>query len=653
MTWAADIGWWCLILALALAWVLSVFPLYGALTQRPDYQQLARPLAFSVWLFTLLAYLALSWAFYRDDFSLLYVANHSNRLLPWYYKLSAVWGGHEGSLLLWVLIQTFWLAAVAKWSAKLPQEESARLLAIMGMICAGFLMFIVMTSSPFERTFPAYPVDGVDLNPLLQDPGLILHPPLLYMGYVGFSVSFAFAISALISGDLDSVWARWSRPWTTMAWLSLTLGIALGSWWAYSELGWGGWWFWDPVENASLMPWLAGTALLHCLAVTEKRATFKAWTVLLAILTFSLSLLGTFLVRSGVLVSVHSFAADPERGLFILALLFLVIGGSLLLFALRGQAIRSSTYFALLSRENTLLVNNLLLMTALVIVFVGTLFPLLYQQMGWGDLSIGAPFFNQLFSLLGLPLLLVLGVAPLIRWRQQSAHQLVGNIFKAVLFCCGCSAIYYWLSPFEFYALVLVSVWLCCWVCVLHGVDIYQKATHRHSFYKGLLKLKASYWAMQLGHLGLLVTIIGMTFVEHYSLEREVRITPGGAPYSLAGYQVTFERLQSIPNERYDSLVGDFTLTRERTPIDTVVAEKRYYHVANTVMTEVGIYRSLWGDVYIALGEPLDEDQAWAVRMYYKPFIVWIWGGALLMALAGLMAVADKRYRFKTVGVAK
>ncbi|MDP5254769.1 MULTISPECIES: heme lyase CcmF/NrfE family subunit [unclassified Vibrio] len=648
---SADIGWWCLVLALALALVLSVFPLYGALTQRAEYQKLASPLAFAVFLFTLLAYLSLSWAFYHDDFSLRYVASHSNRLLPWYYKLSAVWGGHEGSLLLWVWIQAGWLAAVAKWSQKLPEQESARLLAVMGMICAGFLLFIIATSNPFERTFPAYPVDGVDLNPLLQDPGLILHPPLLYMGYVGFSVSFAFAISALISGNLDGVWARWSRPWTTLAWLSLTLGIALGSWWAYTELGWGGWWFWDPVENASLMPWLAGTALLHSLAVTEKRATFKAWTVLLAIMTFSLSLLGTFLVRSGVLVSVHSFAADPQRGLFILALLCLVIGGSLLLFALRGQSIRSSTYFSVLSRENALLLNNLLLMTALVIVFVGTLFPLVYQQIGWGDLSIGAPFYNQLFALLSLPLMLVLGLTPLIRWRQQPPGQLYHKLLMAGLFSFTLSVMFVWLSPFEFYWLVWLIVVLCAWVCILHGVDIHTKATQRHAFFKGLRKLKASYWAMQLGHLGLLVTIIGITFVEHYSTEREVRMTPSGASYVIAGFQVTFDSLSSIPSKRYDSLVGRFSLRKEQTIADTLVAEKRYYRVAKTVMTEVGLYRSLWGDVYIALGEPLEDGQTWAIRLYHKPLIAWIWGGAILMALAGLIAVADKRYRLKPIGV--
>ena len=393
-----EIGHFALILSLALALLLSVLPLYGATKNNLVLMNSARPLSWGMFVLLALSFTVLLWAFYTNDFTLKYVAANSNSQLPWYYRLTAVWGAHEGSLLLWVLIQAGWTVAVASFSRGMPQESVARVLAIMGLVTVGFLLFIIVTSNPFLRTLPNFPVDGRDLNPLLQDPGLIIHPPMLYMGYVGFSVAFSFAIASLMTGRLDTAWARWSRPWTIAAWSFLTLGIALGSWWAYYELGWGGWWFWDPVENASFMPWLAGTALMHSLVVTEKRGSFKAWTVLLAISAFSLSLLGTFLVRSGILVSVHAFASDPARGMFILAFLVFVIGGSLLLFAIKGNSIRVRGKFDLVSRENVLLANNVILIAALVVVLVGTLLPLVHKQIGLGSVSIGAPFFDLLFA---------------------------------------------------------------------------------------------------------------------------------------------------------------------------------------------------------------------------------------------------------------
>ncbi|ELH4234705.1 heme lyase CcmF/NrfE family subunit [Vibrio fluvialis] len=642
----AEIGHFALILALALAVLLSVLPLVGASKNNHVLMNAARPLSIGMFMMLALSFGILLWAFYTNDFTLQYVASNSNSQLPWYYRLTAVWGAHEGSLLLWVLIQAGWTLAVATLSRGMPQESVARVLAVMGLISVGFLLFIIVTSNPFIRTLPHFPIDGRDLNPLLQDPGLIIHPPMLYMGYVGFSVAFSFAIASLMTGRLDTAWARWSRPWTTAAWLFLTVGIALGSWWAYYELGWGGWWFWDPVENASFMPWLAGTALMHSLAVTEKRGTFKAWTVLLAISAFSLSLLGTFLVRSGILVSVHAFASDPARGMFILGFLVFVIGGSLLLFALKGSSVRVRGNFELVSRENALLANNVLLIAALVVVLIGTLLPLVHKQLGLGSVSIGAPFFNTLFAWLMVPFAFLLGIGPLIRWKRDNLSKLIKPMLISGVIALLFGALIVQLTTEHFSSMAFMGWVMALWIVCLHAVELYERATHRHTFLAGIGKLQRSHWSMMLGHLGLAVTIIGIAMVQNYSIERDVRLAPG-EHFKLQEYEFFFKGLRDKDGPNYDGYIADFEITQNGKYLNTLHAEKRFYRTARSMMTEAAIDRGLTRDLYIAMGERLDDNNAWAVRIYYKPFVRWIWAGALLMALGGALAISDKRYRFR------
>ncbi|MBY7921747.1 heme lyase CcmF/NrfE family subunit [Vibrio fluvialis] len=642
----AEIGHFALILALALAVLLSVLPLVGASKNNHVLMNAARPLSIGMFMMLALSFGILLWAFYTNDFTLQYVASNSNSQLPWYYRLTAVWGAHEGSLLLWVLIQAGWTLAVATLSRGMPQESVARVLAVMGLISVGFLLFIIVTSNPFTRTLPHFPIDGRDLNPLLQDPGLIIHPPMLYMGYVGFSVAFSFAIASLMTGRLDTAWARWSRPWTTAAWLFLTVGIALGSWWAYYELGWGGWWFWDPVENASFMPWLAGTALMHSLAVTEKRGTFKAWTVLLAISAFSLSLLGTFLVRSGILVSVHAFASDPARGMFILGFLVFVIGGSLLLFALKGSSVRVRGNFELVSRENALLANNVLLIAALVVVLIGTLLPLVHKQLGLGSVSIGAPFFNTLFAWLMVPFAFLLGIGPLIRWKRDNLSKLIKPMLISGVIALLFGALIVQLTTEHFSSMAFMGWVMALWIVCLHAVELYVRATHRHTFLAGIGKLQRSHWSMMLGHLGLAVTIIGIAMVQNYSIERDVRLAPG-EHFKLQEYEFFFKGLRDKDGPNYDGYIADFEITQNGKYLNTLHAEKRFYRTARSMMTEAAIDRGLTRDLYIAMGERLDDNNAWAVRIYYKPFVRWIWAGALLMALGGALAISDKRYRFR------
>ncbi|ELH0893993.1 heme lyase CcmF/NrfE family subunit [Vibrio fluvialis] len=642
----AEIGHFALILALALAVLLSVLPLVGASKNNHVLMNAARPLSIGMFMMLALSFGILLWAFYTNDFTLQYVASNSNSQLPWYYRLTAVWGAHEGSLLLWVLIQAGWTLAVATLSRGMPQESVARVLAVMGLISVGFLLFIIVTSNPFTRTLPHFPIDGRDLNPLLQDPGLIIHPPMLYMGYVGFSVAFSFAIASLMTGRLDTAWARWSRPWTTAAWLFLTVGIALGSWWAYYELGWGGWWFWDPVENASFMPWLAGTALMHSLAVTEKRGTFKAWTVLLAISAFSLSLLGTFLVRSGILVSVHAFASDPARGMFILGFLVFVIGGSLLLFALKGSSVRVRGNFELVSRENALLANNVLLIAALVVVLIGTLLPLVHKQLGLGSVSIGAPFFNTLFAWLMVPFAFLLGIGPLIRWKRDNLSKLMKPMLISGVISLLFGALIVQLTTEHFSSMAFMGWVMALWIVCLHAVELYERATHRHTFLAGIGKLQRSHWSMMLGHLGLAVTIIGIAMVQNYSIERDVRLAPG-EHFKLQEYEFFFKGLRDKDGPNYDGYIADFEITQNGKYLNTLHAEKRFYRTARSMMTEAAIDRGLTRDLYIAMGERLDDNNAWAVRIYYKPFVRWIWAGALLMALGGALAISDKRYRFR------
>ncbi|WP_213989839.1 heme lyase CcmF/NrfE family subunit [Sodalis sp. dw_96] len=638
-----ELGNFLLCLAIALALLLSIYPLWGAARQDARLMATARPLACGLFLCIGGAFVCLVYGFVVNDFTLNYVVNNSNTRLPLYYRIAATWGAHEGSLLLWVLLLSCWTLAVALFSRQMPDEAVGRVLAVMGMINTGFLAFILLTSNPFSRTLPDFPIDGHDLNPVLQDIGLIFHPPLLYMGYVGFSVAFSFAIASLIAGRLDTAWARWSRPWTQAAWIFLTMGIVLGSSWAYYELGWGGWWFWDPVENASFMPWLAGTALLHSLAVTEKRGTFRSWTVLLAIAVFSLCLLGTFLVRSGVLVSVHSFASDPARGMFILAFLVLVIGGSLLLYAIQGGKVRSQAQNELLSRESFLLSNNVLLMAAMLVVLLGTLLPLIHKQLGMGSISIGEPFFNSMFTWLMAPFALLMGIGPLIRWRRDEAKKWIKRLGWALAACLVLSVLLPRLMGDDIRGMTVTGLMMSLWVIILTLMELHERATHRHSFWRGLAHLTRSHWGMVFGHLGVAVTVIGITFSQNYSLERDVRMKTGDS-VDIRGYRFTFRDLSSLAGPNYTGAAAVFDVTHNGKPEARLQAEKRYYSVSRTVTTEAAISGGLTRDLYAALGEEMD-DGAWAVRLYYKPFVRWIWLGGLLMVAGGLCCLADPRYR--------
>ena len=639
-----ELGQFSLILALAASLILSIYPLIGASRGNASMMLLARPLAYAMFGFLLFSFGCLTWAFIDHDFSVIYVASNSNSLLPLEYRISAVWGAHEGSLLLWVLILAGWAAAVARFSRSLPLDAVARVLSVMGMIGVGFLLFVIVTSNPFERTLPFFPVDGRDLNPMLQDPGLIFHPPMLYMGYVGLSVAFAFAIASLMTGKLDAAWARWSRPWTMAAWIFLTVGIALGSWWAYYELGWGGWWFWDPVENASFMPWLAATALIHSLVVTEKRSTFKAWTVLLAIMAFSLSLLGTFLVRSGVLVSVHAFASDPTRGLFILIFFMLVVGSSLLLYAIKGAQVKSHGKHELSSRESMLLGNNIMLMAGLVVVLVGTILPLIHKEIGLGSISIGAPFFNGIYAWLIIPFALLMGAAPLFRWRRQSLKEINGKLLSALVAATaiGVALPWYFAEHFEVWAAIGLS--LGAFIIITSLQETWVRATHRHSFGTGITKLGNSHWAMFFGHLGMAVTIIGISCTQLYSIEKDVRMAAGDS-VTFSDYTFTFEGTREANGPNYEGFKGVISVSKDGKALPKLKAEKRLYLVQRMPMTEAAINAGVTRDLYAALGEQLN-DGAWAIRLYYKPFIRWIWFGTLLMAIGGVIAMIDKRYRF-------
>ena len=643
----AELGNYALALSLAIAILLAIFPLWGAEKGSVQMMSLARPMTYGLFVVLTFSFGALFYLFAVNDFSVQYVVNNSNTTLPIYYRLSAVWGSHEGSLLLWIWLLSLWSAAVALFSKHLPQEATARVLGIMGIISIGFLLFMLFTSNPFNRTFPEFPVDGKELNPLLQDVGLIFHPPLLYMGYVGFSVAFAFAIASLMTGKLDTAWARWSRPWTMAAWVFLTLGIVLGSWWAYYELGWGGWWFWDPVENASFMPWLAGTALLHSLAVTEKRGSFKAWTVLLAISAFSLCLLGTFLVRSGILVSVHAFASDPTRGLYVLAYLIVVIGGSLTLYAYKGSQIRSRDNAERYSRESLLLLNNILLMTALCVVLLGTLLPLVHKQLGLGSISIGAPFFDQMFLIIMTPFALLLGIGPLVKWRrdQFSAIRMPVIVSLIIMLITGFALPY--LLQDKLTVSAVLGTMMAVIIVLLSLYEMHQRATHRESFLKGVTKLSRSHWGMVLAHLGLAMTVWGIAFSQNYSVERDVRMSVGDT-VQIADYDFTFKGISDANGPNYIGGKAQIDISYHGKQEATLFAEKRLYTVSKMPMTEAAIDWGFTRDLYVALGEKL-ENNAWALRLYYKPFIRWIWLGGLFMALGGLLCMFDRRYRFSKI----
>ncbi len=655
-----ELGHVALIISFCLFSLLSIVPLFGVYQKNHLLMSSSRSLATGGFVFILMSFLCLTWAFLQDDFSVKYVANNSNSLLPDHYKVSAVWGGHEGSLLLWGLILAAWAFAVSIFSRKLPLDMVALVLAVMGMIAVGFLLFMLLTSNPFDRLLPLSPQDGSDLNPLLQDPGLIIHPPMLYMGYVGFSVAFAFAIAALLSGRLDSAWARWSRPWTTVAWGFLTIGIALGSWWAYYELGWGGWWFWDPVENASFMPWLVGTALIHSLAVTEKRGVFKSWTILLAIFAFALSLLGTFLVRSGVLTSVHAFANDPERGVFILGFLLVVVGGSLTLYALRAPVVKSVTNFQWLSRETFLLINNILLVVIMVTVLLGTLYPLFADALGLGKISVGPPYFNFFFVPFMAILSLFMAVGPLALWKKTNAdrlwkslkHPLTISIIVAIVFPYIYGSIYgegYQVSA-------ALTVFVAGWVIFVTIADVFNKTRNASSRLQGLRKLTRSYYGMVLAHFGVAVTVLGACLNTIYSDQRDLRMEVGER-LELGRYEYHFVDVKQIRGPNYSSQEGHIQVFSDGEMISDLHPEKRRYFSTNDIMTEAAIDSGFFGDLYVAMGEPLGNGEsgkaAWAIRIHDKPFVNWIWLGSLLMSFGGFLAISDKRYRLKKKAEAK
>lgn len=645
-----EFGHFALILALMVALVLGTLPLIGAHRHYAPWVALARPAAQTMAILVTLAFACLVQTFLSNDFSVLYVAQHSNTLLPTVYRFAAVWGGHEGSLLLWILMLTWWGGAVSLLSKQLPDTMVARVLGTIGLVAVGFLLFILLTSNPFERLLPGAE-EGRDLNPLLQDPGLVIHPPLLYMGYVGFSVAYAFAVAALLSGQLDAAWARWSRPWTLAAWIFLTLGIALGSWWAYYELGWGGWWFWDPVENASFMPWLIGTALVHSLAVTEKRGSFKNWTVLLAISAFSLSLLGTFLVRSGVLTSVHAFATDPRRGVFILAFLVAVIGSSLLLFAWRAPKVGLGGRFALVSRESMLLANNVLLVVATGTVLLGTLYPLLVDALGLGKLSVGPPYFNAVFVPVMAPLVFMMGVGPFARWKQASVADLVQVLRLAFIV----AVIIAMLLPFvygQWTPMVSLGLLLAMWILIsakLHFWQRVQATRGDKSFLATVFSQPRTFWGMHLAHIGVAIFIIGVTMVGGFQEEKDVKMALGDT-VTVAGYTFRFNGVKEVEGPNYVAMRGDVDLLVNGQVQKKMSPEKRAYHSSSMPMTEAAIDAGLLRDVYVSLGEAIDKQKPegeWAVRVYYKPFVDWIWGGCVFMALGGLLAALDRRYRLK------
>ncbi|MBS1218030.1 MAG: ccmF [Proteobacteria bacterium] len=639
-----ELGQIALMLALCLALAQGILPLAGAANGNTSWIALARPLARSQFLCVALAFVFLGYSFIVNDFSVLNVATNSNSKLPLQYRIAATWGSHEGSLLLWTLMLTGWGVAVSIFSRRLPDDMVARVLGVMGLIGVGFLAFMLFTSNPFDRLLPAA-VDGRDLNPLLQDAGMVIHPPMLYMGYVGFSVAFAFAVAALLSGRLDAAWARWSRPWTTVAWLFLTIGIALGSFWAYYELGWGGWWFWDPVENASFMPWLVGTALIHSLAITEKRGAFRSWTVLLAISTFSLSLLGTFLVRSGVLTSVHAFATDPKRGVFILAFLVLVVGASLTLFAWRAPRIGLGGQFDLVSRETALLTNNVLMAATCAAVMLGTLYPLALDALGLGKISVGPPYFETVFVPLIAPAIFLMGIGPLLRWKSAPLPELAlrlrwaaaASVLGALIvpFIMGRWA---WLTSF--------GLLLAAWVISTAAFGVWQRLKDDGTGSGLLQRLRRptlSFYGMQTAHLGIAVFIIGVTLVNGYQSEADVRMAPN--EYTrLAGHEFRFTGTQDIRGPNYVAARGTIEVSRDGRAVATLHPEKRIYTAQNMPMTEAAINRGITRDLYVAMGEELAPG-TWIVRIWHKPFVNWIWIGCVIMALGGLMAASDRRYR--------
>ena len=634
-----EIGNFSLMLALCLALIQGIVPIVGAARGNQRLMQLARPTAAGQFLFVSLAFGCLVYAFVTNDFSVAYVETNSNSTLPLHYRVAATWGGHEGSLLLWVEMLVLWMNAVALFSRQLPSAMVARVLGVMGLISVGFLSFLLFTSNPFARLLPAA-INGHDLNPLLQDIGMIIHPPLLYMGYVGFSVAFSFALAALMGGQLDASWARWSRPWTLLAWMFLTLGIFVGSFWAYYELGWGGWWFWDTVENASFMPWLVGTALIHSLAVTEKRDSFKNWTVLLAIIVFSLSLLGTFLVRSGVLTSVHAFATDPRRGLFILVFLGIVIGGALMLYAWRAPQVGLGGRFSLFSRETMLLLNNVMLLAAAGTVFLGTLYPLFLDALNLGKISVGPPYFEAVFVPLMTPVLLLMAIGPFVRWKEASLKEVWLRLrwiaLVAVLSGIGLAL------TLKFSMLMTVGITLAAWVLL---ATVFHVAQQLRNGAGKLLSLPRSFLGMVAAHIGIAIFVIGVTLVKGHEVVQDANMHLGDKA-TVGGMDFRFIDMKKIHGPNYEAAQGTFVVTRHSVEVAVMKPEKRLFTVQQMPMTEAAIDRGLTRDLYVSLGDQTSAN-SWVVRIQHKPFVSWIWGGCLLMALGGLLAASDRRYRLK------
>ncbi len=639
-----EIGQFALSLALAVALAQSILPLVGAARGIPSWIAIARPAAQVQFALLALAFACLTYAFVTNDFSVEYVAEHSNTSLPLVYRMASVWGGHRGSMLLWTLLLAAWMLAVTLFSAHLPEEMVARVLGVMGIVSAGFLAFILFTSDPFTRLFPA-PPNGQDLNPLLQDPGMVVHPPMLYMGYVGFSVAFAFAIAALLSGRLDAAWARWSRPWTLAAWMFLTLGIALGSAWSYYVLGWGGWWFWDPVENASFMPWLAGTALIHSLAVTEKRGSFRSWTVLLAICAFALSLLGTFLVRSGILTSVHAFAVDPRRGVFILILFALLVGSSLLLFAARTARIGLGGSFAVVSRESSLLANNVLLTVAAGSVLLGTLYPLALDALGGGKISVGPPYFDAVFVPLMAPAVFLMGVGPLARWKRASLPELAVLLRWALAVSVLCGALLPLLLG-RWSPLIGLGLALAVWVAASSVVTLRDRVRHAGSAAGTWARLRStprSWYGMLVAHLGIAVFIAGVTVVNGYETQKDVRMQ-AGETVELSGYTFRMIGVSKVRGPNYTATQAQMQITRNGRTVTTLYPQRRVYTVQHMPTIDAAIDEGLMRHLYVTLGDPLNAT-TWVVRVQYKPLVSWIWLGCLVMALGGLLSATDRRYR--------
>ncbi|ANB01553.1 heme lyase CcmF/NrfE family subunit [Ectothiorhodospira sp. BSL-9] len=638
----AEIGQLALILALLMAAVQGIIPLIGAHRGTPAWMATAHTAVGGQFLFLVIAYIALTYAFITHDFSVAYVANHSNSELPLMYRISGVWGGHEGSLLLWALMLCGWSLAVSWLSKGLPTDMAARTVAVMGLVSVGILSFTLFTSNPFETLFPV-PADGRDLNPLLQDPGLVIHPPMLYMGYVGLAVPFAIAVAALIGGRLDAAWARWTRPWATVAWAFLGAGIALGSWWAYYTLGWGGWWFWDPVENASLMPWLAATALIHSLIVTEKRGAFRTWTVLLAIMAFCLSLLGTFLVRSGVLVSVHAFATDPARGVYILALLLVVTGASFALYAWRAPNVHSHAEFQPVSREGGLLANNIIWMVALAAVLLGTLYPLLLDALNMGKISVGPPYFNAVFAPLMLPLIFLVGLGPLLRWKSASAREISLRFWHTLLAALAVGVVFPLAMMGSTSLMITLGVGLAVWIILASGRDLYSRLRQRGTPLTTLRKLPASYWGMTTSHLGFAILVIGITLLMAFEQERDVRMGLGQS-HELGGYTYELRDVYNVAGPNWDALEAHVHVTRNGEPVTDLYPQRRVYRVQTQPMAQASYQSRFTRDIFVALGEPMSGN-TWSLRLYHNPFQMWLWIGATLIVLGGFIAAADRRYR--------